>query len=88
MSRMPTRDDCPTCNEKRDHLGRICIGFCHPTECLMAKERAARLANRPARPAPPPAVVRQPPPPAKRASAKRGRDGLTREDVFAWADER
>lgn len=40
----PTRDDCPTC--KRDDLGRLCIGFCNPTKCLMAKERAKRLEIR------------------------------------------
>lgn len=38
----PTREDCPTCWSRRDELGRLQIGFCHPTECLMAKERAKR----------------------------------------------
>lgn len=42
-TRFPTRDDCPTCNEKRDAIGRLPIGFCGP-DCLMAKEREQRLA--------------------------------------------
>lgn len=38
MKRLPTRDDCPTCNERRDELGRLPTGFCGD-DCLMAKEK-------------------------------------------------
>lgn len=42
-TRFLTRDDCPTCNEGRDRIGRLPVGWCGDS-CLMARIRRGEVA--------------------------------------------